>query len=222
VKDTQLKTALAEIETQNKLQEQRLRISRDLHDNIGSQLTFVISSLDNLKFGKKLPKGIADKLAMIGEFTSGTIHELRDTIWAMNKSDITLEDLLVRLSNYIDKANLASNGVEFKLEKTNITDSEISFSSLKGMNIYRIVQEAFNNSLKYSNSKVIELSIRDLTNTLEFEIKDYGKGFDVTEVAMGNGLNNMKKRAKDIDAEISIHSEKDSGTTVLLNISKAT
>src|SRR5690606_22606248 len=49
-KENHLKDALILIETQNKLQEQRLRISRDLHDNIGSQLTFIISSIDNLKY----------------------------------------------------------------------------------------------------------------------------------------------------------------------------
>jgi len=220
VKDAQLKSALAEIETQNRLQEQRLRISRDLHDNIGSQLTFVISSLDNLKFGKKLPEGIADKLAMIGEFTTATIYELRDTIWAMNKSDITLEDLLVRFSNYIEKANLAASGVEFKLHKEAVADTEIRFSSLVGVNLYRIVQEAFNNALKYANSKVIELTIREDLESLEFEVKDQGKGFEISEVTLGNGLNNMEKRAKDVDAQISIHSEKDKGTVVLLSIAK--
>jgi signal transduction histidine kinase len=47
----ELKSAMAQIESQNKLQEQRLSISRDLHDNIGAQLTFIISSLENTKFG---------------------------------------------------------------------------------------------------------------------------------------------------------------------------
>ncbi len=51
VRENELKEALHRIETQNKLQEQRLAISRDLHDNIGAQLTFIISSLDNLKYG---------------------------------------------------------------------------------------------------------------------------------------------------------------------------
>src|SRR5690606_8369836 len=57
-KESELKEALVKIETQNKLQEQRLRISRDLHDNIGAQLTFIISSLDNLKYGFKLPDNL--------------------------------------------------------------------------------------------------------------------------------------------------------------------
>ncbi|MEM7187375.1 MAG: tetratricopeptide repeat protein, partial [Bacteroidota bacterium] len=89
-KENELKTALARIETQNKLQEQRLRISRDLHDNIGSQLTFVTSSVDNLKFGLKDDAGsMGEKLSRISAFTTQTIYELRDTIWAMNKNEIT-------------------------------------------------------------------------------------------------------------------------------------
>lgn len=54
-KENELRDALIQIETQNRLQEQRLRISRDLRDNIGAQLTFIISSIDNLKYGFNLP-----------------------------------------------------------------------------------------------------------------------------------------------------------------------
>lgn len=222
IKDNELQVALAEIETQNQLQEQRLRISRDLHDNIGSQLTFVISSLDNLKFGKKLPENIAGKLSQIGEFTAATIHELRDTIWAMNKSDITLEDLLARFSNYIEKANLAATNTLFSLNLDESIDMELSFSSLKGINIYRIVQEAFNNAIKYSKSERIELSISNDGNNMAFEIKDFGIGFDTTIDTLGNGLNNISKRAKEIGAKLDISSALNEGTTIVLQISKNT
>lgn len=80
-KEIELKDALATIKTQNRLQEQRLRISRDLHDNIGSQLTFIISSLDNLKFvSKDVNEKLKNKLTSISSFTSETIGQLRDTI----------------------------------------------------------------------------------------------------------------------------------------------
>jgi tetratricopeptide (TPR) repeat protein len=104
-KEGELQAALAQIETQNKLQEQRLRISRDLHDNIGAQLTFIISSLDNLKYGfKDMSEKLFLKLNGISSFTTQTIYELRDTIWAMNKENISFEDLQARISNFIDNA----------------------------------------------------------------------------------------------------------------------
>ncbi len=109
LKENELKDALIKIETQNRLQEQRLRISRDLHDNIGAQLTFIISSIDNLKYGFDIKNDqLKEKLDHISTFTSSTIFELRDTIWAMNKTEISVEDLESRISNFIEKAGLAS------------------------------------------------------------------------------------------------------------------
>jgi tetratricopeptide (TPR) repeat protein len=79
-----LKKAITKIENQNKLQEQRLNISRDLHDNIGSQLTFIISSVDNIKYAFDITNEKLDsKLSNISSFAKETIVELRDTIWAM-------------------------------------------------------------------------------------------------------------------------------------------
>src|SRR5690606_2488490 len=141
-KEVELKFALAKIETQNQLQEQRLRISRDLHDNIGAQLTFIISSIDNLKYGfKDISEKLGNKLSSISNFTSQTIYELRDTIWAMNKECITFEDLQSRIANFIEHAKNASEKIEysFNIDK-NVNDSLV-FSSVEGMNIYRIIQE---------------------------------------------------------------------------------
>ena len=110
----ELKSAISKIETQNKLQEQRLQISRDLHDNIGSQLTFIISSVDNIKYAFEIQNSKLDnKLSSISNFAKSTIVELRDTIWAMNSSEITLEDLQVRIHNFIDKAKEAKESIKF-------------------------------------------------------------------------------------------------------------
>lgn len=215
-KENELKDALLEIETQNKLQEQRLRISRDLHDNIGAQLTFVISSLDNLKYGFKIPEKLGKKLQGISEFTTTTIYELRDTIWAMNKDAITFEDLETRISNFIDKANLAGQNIDFGFSVDNEVDSEKTFSSVVGMNIYRIIQEAINNAMKYAEASNISVDISNANGKLKMRIKDDGKGFEVGKVELGNGLNNMKKRAIELNGEFQITSEINEGTTIEL------
>lgn len=214
LKENQLKEALIKIETQNRLQEQRLRISRDLHDNIGAQLTFIISSLDNLKYGFQLPDKLSAKLRFISEFTTTTIYELRDTIWAMNKNEISLEDLQIRISNFVEQANTTSENVSFSFESDDGLNTGIKFSSVDGMNIYRIIQEAMNNALKYANAQHIAIKIQSDSQLLKISISDDGKGFDSETVRMGNGINNMNKRANDIGAEISIESIKNKGTKV--------
>lgn len=225
-KEGELKTALAKIETQNQLQEQRLRISRDLHDNIGSQLTFIISSIDNLKYGfTDISDKLGSKLSSISNFTSQTIYELRDTIWAMNKTDISVEDLQARIANFIEKAGVASN-VDFQFLVENSIKKEKVYNSIQGMNIYRIIQEAVNNALKYSEATEVKVFInkailsnadeRDYKPSYKLEIIDNGKGFDLEKTTFGNGIANMQKRAKDLNGKLEITSEIGKGTTVAL------
>lgn len=218
-KESELKEALVKIETQNRLQEQRLRISRDLHDNIGAQLTFIISSIENLQFGFKIEnKKLTNKLSGISAFTKETIYELRDTIWAMNKNAISLEDLQARISNFIDKAQVSSKGMVFNFSIDENIDKALEFKSVKGMNIYRIIQEAVNNAIKYSEASKVDVKITKADGNLSFEIKDDGKGFNTEDDVFGNGLNNMKKRAEDIQANIGIFSEVNKGTSIILKV----
>ncbi len=216
LKENELKDALLKIETQSRLQEQRLRISRDLHDNIGAQLTFIISSLDNLKYGFQLPEELNEKLRAISAFTTTTIYELRDTIWAMNKNELTFEDLKARISNYIDKADIAARNIRFEFN----VDEHITtgFSSLVGINVYRIVQEVLNNAIKYAEAKKISVDIIKKNDNFLMVLKDDGKGFDQKTITYGNGLNNIKKRAQEAGMDIEIYSKPGSGTTVTLVI----
>ncbi|MEM0519135.1 tetratricopeptide repeat-containing sensor histidine kinase [Aequorivita flava] len=219
-KEGELKSALAKIETQNKLQEQRLRISRDLHDNIGAQLTFIISSIDNLKFGfTDISEKLNQKLGGISSFTQQTIYELRDTIWAMNKENITFEDLQTRIANFIENAKNASEKTDFSFNIEENVDETHIFTSVEGMNIYRIIQEAVNNALKYASADEIEVNISEKETAYNIEITDTGMGFDPESTPLGNGLNNMKKRTREIGGTLQVKSSK-KGTSILLNLPK--
>ncbi|GGD14357.1 tetratricopeptide repeat-containing sensor histidine kinase [Flavobacterium orientale] len=215
-KESDLKAALVKIETQNKLQEQRLQISRDLHDNIGSQLTFIISSIDNLKYFDLAKEKLNLKFDSISGFTKNTIIELRDTIWAMNKNAITVEDLQIRIANFIENAQLATNGISFDFVKGTTGNTDNIFSSVEGMNIYRIIQEAINNAVKYANATHIEVTFSQEESGYTFVISDNGVGFSESEIQHGNGLNNMKKRALDLHANLMITSKTNEGTKVTL------
>ena len=212
----ELKTAISKIETQNKLQDQRLTISRDLHDNIGAQLTFIISSVDNIKYAFDLQNSkLDDKLQKISSFTKDTIVELRDTIWAMNNNAISFDELRSRILNFIEKAKFAKENIHFKF---NIDENlnEIELTSIVGMNIYRTIQEAVNNAIKYANATEIVINATK-TNTILITIQDNGIGFDLENVQKGNGLLNMQKRMEDINGICNFESNKN-GTIIKIEI----
>ena len=220
-KENELKDALLKVETQSRLQEQRLSISQDLHDTIGAQLTFIISSIDNLKYGFDIQdEKLNHKLNSISDFTSDTIYELRDTIWAMNKKEITLEDLQSRISNYIDKAHLFDGKINFSFNIPSNVNLNRTFSSEEGINIYRIIRESIHNSLKHANPSQIYVKVSQNDRNLQVQVVDNGKGFNMDKVEKGNGLMNMQKRINEIGGQLHIDSQKNSGTKVSLLLPK--
>lgn len=208
-----LNSAISKIETQNKLQEQRLSISRDLHDNIGAQLTFIISSVDSVKYGFEINNEKLDnKLTNISSFAQETIVELRDTIWAMNSNEISFEDLEGRIHNFIEKAKEVKQEITFSFEiDENLLTKKLT--SVEGMNVYRTIQEAINNSLKYANAKNIKIEAIKKENQTRILISDDGLGFNEAQIIYGNGLNNMKKRIKEIGGKLHISSS-EKGTII--------
>lgn len=216
----ELQTAIAQIENQNKLHEQRLSISRDLHDNIGAQLTFIISSVENLKFGfPTMDILVKNHLSRISDFTKTTIVELRDTIWAMNANEFTFDDLSSRIYNFIEKAQTAKENTTFKFT---IDESlkAITFSSLEGINLYRTIQEAVNNAIKYADATQITVQVSKLQKGINIEIFDNGKGFDTTQIELGNGIINMQKRIEEITGIFKIQSEVSKGTQINISLNK--
>ncbi|WP_439152578.1 sensor histidine kinase [Winogradskyella sp.] len=136
----------------------------------------------------------------------------------MNKSEITFEDLQIRISNFIEKANIAAQNVTFNFNVEDSVDTSISFTSIKGMNVHRIIQEALNNALKYSEASQIEVHIHQKNSNMTISISDDGKGFEKDNTNSGNGLLNIEKRGSEIDAKLSIDSESNIGTTIKLNL----
>lgn len=213
--EVELECNRLQIESKTKLQEQKLSISRDLHDNIGSQLTFIISSVDNVKYAFDIDDSkLNNKLTDISSFAKETIVELRDTIWAMNSDEITFEDLESRIHNFIGKAQEVKDNIEFSFE-TDASLKVIKLTSVEGINLYRSIQEALNNAIKYADSTKIEITATKIGSQTQIRIQDNGIGFDETAVQKGNGLQNMQKRIEDINGTFNLESS-NLGTTITM------
>lgn len=217
IKENELRQALSKIETQNKLQVQRLEISRELHDNIGSQLTFIISSIDNLKFFDLSKEDFNKKYDSISSFTRKTITELRDSIWAMNKEEITFEDLKGRTANFIENAKISLQGIQFEFNYPKEQET-VTLNSITGITLYRIIQEGVNNAIKHAKANKIIVTIDVNPEQIILKIYDNGKGFDYKKTEKGNGINSLEKRAKEIKASIQFINQ--DGTQVIVQVPK--
>ena len=216
-RETALEKAMAEARAQEDLKEQRLRIARDLHDNIGSQLTYLTSITDSAKRG--IDKGevfLMEKLTQMKQFSLVTISELRDTIWAMNKDEISFEDIKERTQQLAATVHEATDDKV----KVNIKGSPINkvLNAFVGMNLFRIVQESVNNAVKHSDSDQIDIRFEELDNRVQIVIEDFGKGFDTSGESTGNGLHIMRNRAQKAGIDFDQESILGKGTKVTLQV----
>ena len=201
------------LENQENLQEQRLSISRDLHDNIGSQLSFVISSVDNMKYEINVENTkLNRKLEDISSFTQETILELRDTIWALNTNSLSLSELETRILNFVQNASEAVETINFDFK--NNCKTHFQLTSKQGINLFRVVQEAVNNAIKHSKASQINIIIDESENNLLLKIQDNGKGFNYEEKRKKSfGLTNLQKRISELNGTFDLIST-DAGTTI--------
>ncbi|WP_020529098.1 tetratricopeptide repeat-containing sensor histidine kinase [Flexithrix dorotheae] len=214
-KESVLKIALSEAKAQENLKEQRIRIARDLHDNIGSQLTYITSITDTTRKG--IEKGevfLVEKLTQMKQFTLVTISELRDTIWAMNKDEISVQDIKERVHQLAATIHDATDD-KIKVSVTG-TGSNGVLNAFVGMNLYRIIQEAVNNAVKHADTAQVEVEINDLAGQLTVIIRDLGKGFDTKKQSTGNGLYIMRNRAEKAGLTLTVTSTEAVGTEVKL------
>ncbi|WP_255035609.1 tetratricopeptide repeat-containing sensor histidine kinase [Lacihabitans soyangensis] len=206
-----------EIENQKKLlsakEIERQRIAKELHDSVGSQLTVVSTSLDNAFYLFENQKLKPEKLENISVEVRLAAQSLRDTIWATYNSEISVADLRSRIQEFVKKF---SDENSFNVE-ISINGEGVVLTPIEGLNLFRIVQEALNNTQKYASASLVKINADFSEKNYVLEIADNGKGFDLEQnkVSESYGLNNMKTRAEEIDGKIEIKSTVGGGTAII-------
>lgn len=198
---------------QLKLQNERIRVSRDLHDNIGAELTLIASSAE-LYRKKTQDKTLETELENIGANAKNAMQQLRETIWAISPKAIDLDNFSLKLKNYANKILSASSiKLSFNVE---VPNGSLELGPAITINLYRICQEIINNACKHSKAKDFTIEICHLQNELKIVLKDNGVGFNENDVESGYGLQNMKGRVEDVGASLSFNSKVGSGTSYIL------
>ena len=217
--NTRKQRRLAEI--QKKLQDERERISRDLHDNVGAQLSFINSNIDWIINPVKVNTAEEEheRLTEINKTAQHVISNLRETIWALNKENIEVEDLSDKLKAFIQKQMQFNPEISIAFKEELMVN--LSFSPSVALHIFRIGQEIATNCLKYAHATTLEVLITTtLNNIFTLDISDNGIGFEPAEIDNNAhyGIENMKARAKEIGGSLTIQSAINTGTQITLTI----
>ncbi len=192
-----------------KEQQIRTKIASDLHDDLGSTMNSV-KVYANLAIMEKQ----ADKyLPLIKDGTQDAITGIRDIIWVLDDSKDSIEHLLTRINSFASPL-CEANSIRYKQELSdNARDHKLGQEERR--NLYMMLKEAVNNSVKYSGGDTIEIEVSLLKGKPVIRVIDNGKGFDTAKNSEGNGLKNMQRRAKEIKYRIQIDSAPGKGTTLL-------
>ena len=201
---------------------ERLRISRELHDEMGQALTMLRINIASIK-ESLLPgyaKGVKDRLADADALTEkllGQIHELTLELRPHMLDDL---GLVPTLRWYTERLSRRLN-IQILFTQKNWKerpDSEISTA------LFRIIQEALTNAAKHARAKKIRILLVQKQKFIEVLIKDDGRGFDQRKIekrpprARGIGLFSMKERAALLNGECTIESHPGKGTRIHISI----
>jgi signal transduction histidine kinase len=200
----------------------RTRIAADLHDEIASNLSSIsmFSKIVIQELGKN-PEIVLQFLERISAISQGSINSIRDIIWAIDPKPESIYDLLLRLKdNYVSICQASSIDLNFYIpRKEDLPSTNLSPEQRK--NIWLILKESLNNSVKHSSCRNISVTFcipEKSSGNISITIKDNGKGFDAQAVYKGKGLETIKKRAEDINSVLNIYSKKEDGTAIHLNL----
>lgn len=187
------------------------RISRELHDNVGTNLSLMISNLDYLNHKQKI-----EGLEKVSDTARNTLQQLRETIWATDRPSFKWQDFKNKLEHFVGQLAQPEHPIKFKLNIPSIS-SELKPGQV--LNLFRIVQESVINAVKHADTKEILIELQQVDSQLTLTIKDSGKGFNAQHGYDGHyGLSNLKKRAEALGGSLNIVSSAEAGTSICLKM----
>lgn len=197
-----------------KLEQTRNAISRDLHDDIGSSLSSITRFSEALQNAADDEESVKNLSRKIQNISSDMNAKMSDIVWSLNTEDESTEPLLERLQNYC-ALTLAPIDVDYTIQFSEAS-TQVKISPHVMKDIYLILKEAINNSLKHSGATLIQVNASVSHEQLCLTVQDNGRGFVQHHLPTlgGKGLESMQQRATKIQGVFSMESEPQKGCRV--------
>jgi signal transduction histidine kinase len=211
--ENQLKEAEKKLAVYKAQQEERNRISLDMHDELGSGITAIRLMSEIAK--KKMTGAVPKEIDRISYSANDLLNKMNAIIWSMNSRNDTVDNLVSYIRTYAFEY-FENTAIIVKVNSA----EEIPCNELTGdkrRNIFLCVKETLNNLVKHSQATVAEISITCVDEKLEIKIHDNGIGIDLQNIRQcSNGLQNIARRMATIGG--SFHIENNKGTVTILTL----
>lgn len=193
-------------------QEERNRISADMHDDLGAGMTTIrlYSELAKGRLGDlKVPE-----IEKISSSANELLNKMNAIIWSMSSSNDSLGNMIAYIRSY-SLEYFENTGVTCKISLPEGLPNVVVNGEIR-RNVFLVVKEALNNILKHARATEVTITLERVPDGLKLFIHDNGTGIDFEKLRQfGNGLKNMKKRMEDVNINFSI--ENKNGTLITLH-----
>ncbi|MBN8834341.1 MAG: hypothetical protein ABS68_12885 [Niastella sp. SCN 39-18] len=209
---------LAVLEQENKLQQERDKISKDLHDSIGAYANVVLYKTEILQ---KENEGIKSSSTVndLKYASRDIITSLRENIWALKKNSFTADECLLRMKNFVLNLSRYYPDIQFKITGEAPEDKQLHYQN--ALHAVRIIQEAITNAVKHAKATKVLLNSYAVADAWIFTVSDNGQGFQEAgpgEDTEAYGIENMKYRASEAGFHLKLSSLPGEGSTITLSI----
>lgn len=210
----QTQTQLIRLEKEKEAEAIRLRISRDIHDDIGSNLTKIVmlGNLASAEAKAKMPE-LTEQLDKISEYARNVNNSMGEIIWAVNPTQDTLDNLLAYMRVHTEEF-LKETGIGYIIDfPDNVPAIQLNPDLKRGL--FLVMKESLNNVVKHSFAKNILFSFSLQNKYFEMQIADDGRGFNAGDTrSHGNGLVNLDARMQQVNCVFKIDSNAVSGSRI--------
>jgi PAS domain S-box-containing protein len=198
---------------------ERLKISRDLHDHIAQDLSTLKISLETL-FKDQQPD-VRERVSQLSDILQRSIAAVRDMAYDLRPPGLDQLGLVKTLYLYCEDFS-KSNSLEIDFAAAGVDELNLEYET--EINVYRLIQEALNNIKRHAAARWVTIRLVASSPDIVIRIKDNGKGFNVNnrrERALKDkrmGLQSMVERVRLLEGKISIRSKPSKGTTIFIEI----
>ncbi len=214
-----LQRQLQVLKERESLERERSRIARDLHDQLGANLTQVALLGEMAEADKNAPEEIEGHAQQISQTARETTRSLDEIVWAVNPANDTLDGLVNYACKYAQEY-LALAGVRCRADVPAQLPATVIPPEVRH-NAFLAFKEAVNNVVKHAQATEVWIRLKLPPDHFTLEIEDNGRGFgspDADTASTRNGLRNMRKRMEDIGGGFEIRAASGQGTIVRLTV----